>query len=163
MIEPETAVLIGASLATAGWLYTARRARMLSRKQHTVNIMLQASLNKDFRITRHMIGPHLRNKNLPSNLEEDEHKELQESVRMVANHYEFMAAGVRNGDFDERLLKDSERGTIVALFEGIEGYVWQMRTDRSRMAIYEHLEWLHGRWTQKRPPRTCLQTVIARA
>jgi Domain of unknown function (DUF4760) len=149
-MQPQIAILIGAALATVGWLYTARRARALSRKQHTVNIMLQASLNKDFRDTLDRIGPYLRRKNLPD-LENNEYQELKLDVRMIGNHYEFMAAGVRNGDFDERLLRDSERGTIVMLFEGLEAHVWQLRNSRSRMAIYEHLEWLHGRWTQKRP------------
>jgi len=98
------------------------------------------------------LGPYLRDKTLPE-LEKDEHKELREAVRMIGNHYEFMAAGVRNGDFDERLLKDSERGTIVMLFLGLHDYMWRLRNSRQRMAIYEHLEWLHNRWETKPPGR----------
>jgi hypothetical protein len=47
-LQPSLAVLIGAALATVGWLYTARRSRVLARKQHTINILLQASFNKEF-------------------------------------------------------------------------------------------------------------------
>jgi hypothetical protein len=48
-MDSPTAILIGAGLATCGWLYGARRARTLPRKQHTVNVMLQAAFNQSYR------------------------------------------------------------------------------------------------------------------
>jgi hypothetical protein len=149
-MDAANAILIGAVCATAGWVYTSRRARTLARKQHTVNIMLQASLNKEFRSARDDVAPHVRAKQVPD-LNLQENKDLRISLRMILNHYEFMAAGVRNGDFDEVLLRDSERGTIMSLFEGCHDYIWGLRNNRSRLTIYEHLEWLHGRWETKRP------------
>ena len=111
-MDTSTAALVGAALATCGWLYTARRARTLSRKQHTVTVMLQASLNKEFRDALLVISDAMKNGACPD-LEADENKELRFSMRFVTNHYEFVAAGLRNGDFDERLVRDSERGVIV--------------------------------------------------
>jgi hypothetical protein len=150
-------------LATTGWVYTARRARTLARKQHTVNIMLQASLNKEFREARDVMAGYVKKKTLPAlpELDKDEHKELLSSVRMILNHYEFMAAGVRNGDFDESLLRDSERGTIITAYTGCTAFIWSLRDNRSRMTIYEHLEWLHGRWEVKRPSwyQRCVERI----
>ena len=59
---------------------------------------------------------------------------------------------MRNGDFDERLVRDSQRSAILVLFETAKSMIWTLRNDRSRMSLYEHLEWLHRRW-QARPPR----------
>lgn len=58
---------------------------------------------------------------------------------------------MRNGDFDEKLLKDSERSTFIRLFERCEKYIWHLRNDRSRMTICEHLEWLHQRLEKALP------------
>jgi hypothetical protein len=78
-------------------------------------------------------------------------EELLLAFRQVANHYEFISAGLRNGDFDERMVRDSERSSIVALFAKSEQYIRRLRDSRARGAIYEHLEWLHDRWERKRP------------
>lgn len=160
-MTPDQPVLIGIVFATAGWLYTARRARSLARKQHTVNVMLQAAFNKEFRGSLVALAPHIKAKKCPD-LEAND--DLRAHVRFVLNHYEFVAAGLRAGDFDERLVRDSERGTIVALFETFQEHVWKQRDSRQRMTLYEHLEWLHGRW-QRTPPnwfqRTC-EAALAR-
>ena len=41
------AVLLAAGLATMGWMHAASAARSLSRKQHTINVMLSASMDKN--------------------------------------------------------------------------------------------------------------------
>jgi hypothetical protein len=150
-MQPTTAILVGAFAATIGWLYTARRARMLSRKQHTITVILNTSSNVRFISQRNMIAPHLRNGQCPTLWLNGNHDHLLIALRDVLNHYEFVAAGLRNGDFDEQLLKDSERATFVRLYERCEKYIWRCRDDRSRMTIYEHLEWVHRRWA-KSPP-----------
>ena len=59
---------------------------------------------------------------------------------------------------DERIVRDSERGKILTLYETSTAHIESLRNSRRRMSIYEHLEWLHGRW-EKSPPgrlqRTC--------
>jgi hypothetical protein len=150
-MQPTTAILVGAFAATIGWLYTARRARMLSRKQHTISVILSTSSNQRFISQRDLIAPHLKNGQCPTLWQSGSHSHLRDALRDVLNHYEFVAAGLRNGDFDEKLLRDSERATFVRLFERCEEYIWQLRNGRDRMTIYEHLEWVHRRW-QKAPP-----------
>jgi hypothetical protein len=95
------------------------------------------------------VAPHMRQKNLPYLNDDD--GPLRDSLRMVLNHYEFISAGIRNGDLDETLIRDSERGTILNLFEGSRGYIDGLRTTRRRRATFEHLEWLHKRW-ETNPP-----------
>jgi len=154
-MESATAILIGAGLATLGWVYTARRSRNLARKQHTVNVMLQASFNSDFRNSLKVLAPYLKTgAPKPPDFSDEINPEFGAAFRQVANHYEFIAAGLRNGDFDERLVKDSLRGTILTLFEICHDSIWKLRDSRRRQSIYEHLEWLYKRW-EKTPPGKC--------
>ena len=153
----ELAILIAAGFATLGWLYTARRARTLSRKQHTVNIIVQAYFNKEYREALTAIASTLRPGTCPDLTQQDNNVLLQH-FRMVMNHYEFLGAGIRNGDFDEQLLIDSQRGSIVQLVETCRTHIYRVRDSRRRQAIYEHIEWLYNRW-EKKPPG-CFQRIF---
>ena len=145
------AILIGAFLATAGWLFTGYRLRVLARKQYTITAMMQANFNEAFFAYRIEIAPYIRHGACPKDMRDGDYEELRAAFRFILNHYEFMCAGLRNGDFDEKLIKDSERGTYIALYECCNSYIWDLRTSRERMTVYEHLEWVYWRW--KNPPR----------
>ncbi|MBA3447801.1 MAG: DUF4760 domain-containing protein [Pseudaminobacter sp.] len=150
-MEPTIAVLIAAGLATTGWIYAARKARTLARKQHTINVLLQASFNKEFLEARNALSPHLKACVFPEDVSRGENEPLRAQFRSILNHYEFVAAALRNGDFAERLMFDSERASAMALYKCCETYIWNQRSNRDRMALYEHLEWLYIRW-EKEPP-----------
>ena len=150
-LASQEAVLIAAALATLGWLYSARKSRTLAKKQHTLNVMLQATFNKEFREAQTVVRPCLIEKKCP-----DIHQPStpeREAFRMVLNHYELLAAGIRNGDFDERMVLDTQRGAMIDAFEVCRDVIYKMRDARRRQTVYEHLEWLYKRW-EKSPPHT---------
>lgn len=127
---------------------------MLARKQHSLNVMLTASFNKEFRDAYKIIAPFIRANNLPTiGADDNGNNDLREALRLVLNHYEFVAAGIRNGDMDEVLIRDSERGTILTIFESLRKYIESLRNTRRRRSINEHLEWLHRRWETSPPGR----------
>jgi hypothetical protein len=147
-------VVIAATLATIGWIYTARKSRTIARKQHTIDIMLKANFDRDMRVAHKMIAPYIQRKN-PDPFPEDgntDYEKLIPFLRMILNHYEFLAAGIRRGDLDEILVIDAQRGAILNAFERSEAHIFAVRDRRRSQAIYEHLEWLHRRW-EKLPPR----------
>ena len=155
---PAAAVgLIAASFATLGWVYILRRNRALSRKQHTFNALLQVSFNPLYHEHMATIRQFVVSGELPEILK-DEHAKERRSLQFVLNHYEFIAAGFRNGDISERLLRDSERGTIVRLFQVSGKYVASVRDERARRVTYEHLEWLYVRWHERKP--TLWQEIV---
>jgi Domain of unknown function (DUF4760) len=121
-MDTATAALIGAALATAGWLYTARRARTLSRKQHSVSVMLQASFNSEFQGFVKTVAEHIKANDIAQRIGAGDDT-LRMATRRVLNHYEFIASGLRNGDFDERLVMDSERSAIIQLFAGTKEFI----------------------------------------
>ena len=151
-------IALGAVLATFGWLYTARKSRSLARKQHTVSIMITANFDENMRAAHRAVAPYFNaKKNLPDQ-NSKEFEQIRPHVRLLLNHYEFVAAGIRRGDFDEKLVIDAERGTILNAYESSESYVFALRDNRRSQSIYEHLEWVHRRW-EKCPPGK-LQRII---
>lgn len=150
-------ILLAAVLATIGWIYTARRARTLSRRQHTFNALLTVSCNSQYQEASNRLRPMIRAKNIPE-VPLDGQNQIRDDLTMLLNHFEFLAAGLRNGDIAERLLKDSERGTIIGLYEASEPFIQRVRDTRQRQAIFEHLDWIYRRWKEK--PPTWWQYVI---
>lgn len=162
-ISPQLLTAISICFATLGWIWAAKRARALSRKQHTFNALLQASFNQQYQMAHVAVRPYVRGKkkldwDLPRN------RQLKDQFTFLLNHYEFLAAGVRNGDISESLLKDSQRGVIISLYAYCEPYIESLRSDRHKQALFEHLEWLYMRWHEAPPKfiqRTC-EILISR-
>lgn len=152
-MSTEIAILLGAALATIGWAFTARWNRRLSRKQHTINVILQANFNSGYLNARSAIAPMVKEGKCPDGVLDGTDSDTIKQLRRILNHHEFVAAGVRNGDLDEFLLRDTERAAYVELYGVCDKYIWSMRDGRSRQSLYEHLEWLHARWTDKPPSR----------
>ena len=117
-----------------------------AKKQHTINVILQASFNEKFIGNRAKIAPHLNDENCPDDVLNGENEELRGNFRDILNHYEFVSAGLRNGDVDEKLIMDSEKSTYIKLYKVLQKYIWNLRDGRNRMTIYEHLEWVYNRW-----------------
>ena len=137
-------ITFAAGLTTVGWLYSARRVRTLSRKQHTFTA-LNASFNHDYQEAMQLIGS-VAQANRPLDFNDPD---SAKKIKFILNHYEFLAAGIRNGDISEKLLRDSERGTVVHLYEITEGYIQKIRESRKRKVIFEHITWLVERWHYK--------------
>lgn len=146
-------IALSAILATTGWLYTARRARSLARKQHTINLIVTQAFDVPMRDAQGKIAIAFKGNNVVPPVGSPEYETLLPSLRLVLNHFEFIAAGIRRGDIDERLIIDAQRGTILSVYEKSEKHIFAIRNSRRRSALYEHLEWLHGRWERKPPGR----------
>src|SRR5437868_10314729 len=96
-LHPGAIALLAAILATLGWLYTSRRNRALSRKQHTFDALLTSGFNAEFQKHRDTIRQYVVDGNFPDNLE-DSHEDVFRALKFVLNYYEFISAGVRSGD-----------------------------------------------------------------
>lgn len=145
------AVLVAALLATVGWIFTARRNWQLSRKQHTINVILQANLSQEYLSNRAKVAPMIKRGSCDVGVLDGTDGSLEISLRRVLNHSEFVAAAIRNGDFDERLMRDAEQASYVQLFKVCQPYIEKLRRERQRATLYEHLEWLSARWTTDGP------------
>ncbi|MGD9657978.1 MAG: DUF4760 domain-containing protein [Methylocystis sp.] len=147
-LDTPAAALFAAIFVTMGWVYTARRARDLSRKQHTCNVILQSSLDRGLNEASAKLIPLIRSGDIDS-LQDGTIE--REAFRLVANHYEFLAAGIRNGDLDERLMRDCLYTQLIEFYYKSSNFIWRQRDIRRRQTIYEHLEWLYLRWEKTKP------------
>lgn len=146
-LDTASAALISATLATTGWVYTSRASRVLSRKQHTINVMLQTIFNDDFHNSYQRLMTLLRAGAISIVASGSE----REAFRLVANYFEFVSAGIRHGDFDEHLAKDCMYGQITSFYSHSDEFIQTVRDDKRHQTLYEHIEWLYKRWKVKRP------------
>jgi hypothetical protein len=168
------ACLVGAG-ATIGWLVQRQVSEDLSRKQHTLNILLQLRSNEMFarhRINLFQVYPNrevIPESDIVKIYDDGEKKDsyklepdgkqkfpLVESIRYIANYYEFLAAAVRHGDIDERLLRTSLEGIIKAAhkkFEAFFSHLLKRKNVDHPERYYENFKWLvEERWKEAPSP-----------
>jgi hypothetical protein len=142
--------------AVLGWLFAAWVQVRNSIKQHTINTMLQSRLSSSFQEKAAQIrAVFQRDLKFGSVLAEDlavtEKQEALESLRYMLNYYEFIAVGIRKGDFDEELMRLSWRGIVVSLVSQTTVLIDKLRGkvesgEPSNPRGYENLLWLYERW-----------------
>ena len=161
--KPDSGVvgLIAASLATTGWIYTARRNAVLSRRQHSFNALLNAESNALLNANIETVAGAMGDLPLPD-LTTSENMALRRAFEFLLNHYEFIAAGIRIGDFSETMFRNAERGTVLTLYDATRPYIDKVR-EKHRRTAFEHLEWLYRRWSRwSLPPQAILEWMRQR-
>src|SRR5688572_16069782 len=114
--QETAAVLISVAGAIVGVWLSAAASRRQARKQHTVTVLLDAGMDPSLRQAMRDIAPCLQTGKCPD-YQSVRDKKLRQAFGLLLNHYEFIAAGIRNGDFDEMLVYDSEHRTMMDIFD----------------------------------------------
>ena len=107
MSNPTGTVAYAAALiALAGWMIQARIAIRNSRKQHTMNVLLQTRMSSEFNKNVAVIERNFPKGANISFKKANRTQEILAAVRYVLNYYEFIAVGLWHRDLDERLMRD---------------------------------------------------------
>lgn len=161
--------LMGITLATMGWIITGLIMQRISRKQHTVNILLNHTFSKDH---RHFASVIL--KRYPENIciSKSEAIELVEcskntktkvpwksrkttlpsiketfyALRVLLNYFEFIAISIKFDDMDGRVLYDYYHGVIFTFCEKSREYIIARRKYNNDPTLYENLIDLYRAW-----------------
>ena len=142
-------ILIGAMGAVVGWITSAMITVRNSIKQHTINTLLQSRISATYTdnakaVNKRYFGPnclyYLTARELAEGREETRLAELS----YLLNYLEFIAAAVRFGDLDEKLMRMTLRGMLCNIYEVSEVYIRNSRMGNS--AAFEHLAWLYAFW-----------------
>jgi hypothetical protein len=162
------AIVSGVILATIGWatgFYLTLRNHV---KQHTMNILIQ--IRESPLVQEHAqnvlrkfpIGKNMRpldliplKRGMKNRRPWD--KPVWESIRYVANYYEFLAVGVHHGDLDERMLKDSLQRVLSGFCEKTAPFIEHARRrdarkekiNKNNVSTYFHLVALNSKWNNK--------------
>jgi hypothetical protein len=67
-------------------------------------------------------------------------------VIKVLNTHEFVAAGIREHAYDEKLYKRMQCSTILRDWDALCGFVYEFRRKVNKVTIWQEFEWLANRW-----------------
>lgn len=159
------AAIIAAALAAVGWLTTQELTRNLQKKRHTMEILIKIRESAVF--DRHRLRilkqyppwanvskdevDALLSASRDSSLYDDKSGEepLYNSIAFIANYYEFLASGVRQGDLDFDLLNETYGSIILRFYEKFRPLLLEKQQldqrGRPTTRIFNNLWWLERR------------------
>lgn len=154
------AFLISALAASGALFYNARQVKLLreqnnatekqGRSRATVDVVLHEKSDETYKSARKNYA-RLREDSSNSLTmyacgNGDQHQEEKSAILHVLNNYEFMAAGIRCGAFDEEIYKRMKRGLLVRDWGALAAFVHELRIRQQRPALFVEMEWLAERW-----------------
>ena len=128
------AIVIGAVLASAGWVFGQRQTRKLSRLEHTFRVLDGYRDDTDHWKANDRFVAMAKRNDLPS--PDDSHRDQDiEALRRLLIHYEYIAAGIFTGGLDEAMVRECDRGNIVNLSQHAADYIQALREGMSRSML----------------------------
>jgi hypothetical protein len=141
----------GAAAAVIGWMFTNLMSLRNSIRQHTITTLLQSRLSATYmhyadKLSSHYSDYEARKASDPALKESPTEKVDVNALRYILNYFEFIAIGIKRGDLDEGMLKDSLRSILAKNIEMSSEWLEKSRAQNDR--YYANLLWLHGRWSK---------------
>lgn len=161
LTKPNWLLLVGVVAAVMGWLVSTYMTLRNSIKQHTINTLLQSRLSTQYQQQAKVINQTFFAPGMPLNdpvpLEflqsaEPANREALDAVNYVLNYFEFCAVGIRFGDLDENLMRQTMRSIIRRLCNRMMLYIRYTRGEdengnlKQPTTQFEHINWLLKRW-----------------
>jgi len=148
--------LIGVVSAITGWIVSSYITLRNSIKQHTINTLLQSRLSATYMTEAKLINKTFFNPGMPetpvdiNGILDPEKFEERAAVDYIMNYFEFLAAGIRHGDLDKKVLRHTMKGMLIRYYEKMQPYIKYMRGDDGtiveRPTQLEHMTWLYHEW-----------------
>ncbi|MEC4239165.1 DUF4760 domain-containing protein [Pseudomonas sp. DSV-1] len=172
--QTSLALFVSSCLLGAGWWVQATISSAAARKAHTVNtIMNQRNSELFIHKNDNLIHVFPRKKTIhpvfseyladPNNKKfkdakfDDVYLQAAKDLSYVLNYYEFIAVGVINGDFDEKLIKECFLGILIGL-EKRAYLVIQCTQKIQNVKTFESIVELVDRWSEQKSLTTRSKT-----
>lgn len=141
--------ILTALLAMCGWLFTNMINMRNSIRKHTIDTLLQSRLSSTYMryadiLSRHYTDYGARRKANPALRESPTDHVDEHALRYILNYFEFIAIGIRRGDLDEEMLRDSLRSILRKNVEMSSQWIRRAQIDNPNLFV--NLLWLHRRW-----------------
>lgn len=119
-----------------------------AKKRATIDLVLHELTNPEIIEAKKQIAQYHDSQIDFTNLSCKEHKAKPENgyIRTVLNNYEFIAAGIKEGAFDEEIYKRMKRSILIRDWDALAAYVAEIRRRTGREKIYIEFQWLAERW-----------------
>lgn len=85
-------------------------------------------------------------KNLGMLYGDDEHKPMVDQVLYVLNHFESVCVGIKNGIYDEKMVKDAWCTMMMTSYDHSEPLIKAVRKAHGKDTIFQEFEHLVSRW-----------------
>lgn len=141
---------IGLAGAVSGWMATGWINLRNSIRQHTITTLLQSRLSATYmgyadELSKHYASFEARRKANPAMRESPTDNVNVLALRYILNYFEFIAIGIKRGDLDEDMLRDSLRSILRKNVEMSRTWIMASRVENKH--FYSHVLWLHDRWS----------------
>ena len=135
-------------MATVVGILTLWQSRRLSKRDHTLDILLSRFSGEDIAELLKRVSERIDDsENAP-----DGTNNIYE-VGEVLNLYEFISAAARMGTLDIELIYQTRGGAMLKTFEFFHPYIRQQREIAKNDLLWEHLEWFVDTKIRPRRPR----------
>ena len=143
-------VLLGVIVATCTIIYNVR----IARKTQTANFLFESRKDSEYFEALHVLKrAHHTNKSfrayvIPCEGETISSRDMIErrKFQYILNFYERVAVSVRQGIYDEEMLKRVSYSTAVDLYDISEPLIKAIRESCQSETAYQEFEWLVRRW-----------------
>lgn len=157
----QTVAIVLSALSAIALLYINSRQ---AKKRATVDLVLHETTNPEIIEAKKQVRHCHDNKVDITQLscKGNENKPENASIKIVLNNYEFIAAGIKEGAFDEEIYKRMKRSILVRDWEAFSAYITELRRQTKRNELYMEFGWLAARWSKNKikPNVTWIQRVI---
>ena len=146
-------VLLGVLVATSAIFYNVRTAK----KTQTANFLFESRQDTQYTESLHVLKKvHQSGKSFRSYLFPREGKIITEremlerrKVQYILNFYERVAVSIREGIYDEQMIKRTSFTTVIETWDIAEPLIKAIREYIHSDTTYQEFEWLVSRWKQK--------------
>jgi hypothetical protein len=162
---PTIAITIG-YLATVGWIYTNYMNMRNAQRAHTMNVLMQIRTNtvlNEHRLNYLKRYPRagLTDADLPALKQEqldpksynitssNRAMPVLDSIRYMANLYEFISVGMKQGDLDESIIRMSLRAIMIGFYDQVEPWIKDVRSGQHIPTAYEHYTYYVERFKKR--------------
>ena len=147
--------LLGYTFAFAYFTYNIEGARRRAVKSHTMNVLMNTREGAFFQENVNQYKKYRHGKKDPIPWEEfksfDEKnnydtESIANVIRYLINYYEYLAAGVDNGDLDEATLKNTLRGMFCGFFRATQHIIKHYNDADLKKRPLEYIIKLYRKW-----------------
>ncbi len=141
-------------LSALGALWIVFSRSRTERKRATVDLVLQQKQDKELmEAKKKILELHEEHQEDFIRFLQDKKSLEYDTIIKILNMHEFIAAGIREGAYDERLYKRMQYSTTIRDWEALNGFIAEFRRRIKRSTLWQEFEWLAKRW-QKDPLTT---------
>lgn len=133
-----------------------RSSEKQSRCRATVDIVLHEKTDREYLDARKLFAE-LKAKNQTLThfacAEPGKCVDENQAILLVLNQYEFMAAGIFAGAFDEEIYMRMKRSLLIRDWDSLSAYVLELRQRRTNTALFIEFQRLADKWRNTTTPQ----------